>query len=143
MGVTAAVGRASAVLEAVAARRATAPTAGVDKQAGAKAAQTALLTVAQEVAVSAVSAVPAAMAVTLWCLKPTKRRFPSARPAEQASRASQGVVVAVVVAGLVRCSSPVVVAAAQVLVVPQAVELLVAVVAAGRSACMLSMWVAW
>jgi hypothetical protein len=99
-------------------------------------AQTALLTVAQEAAEMAVSAVSAAMAVSLWCLKPTKTRFPSERPVEQASRASQGVLAAVAAAGLVRCSCPVVVAAVQALVVPQAVELVAAAVAADRLASM-------
>ena len=143
MGVTAAAVRATAVLVAVAARPATERMAAVDNRAGVKVVRTALLTVAQVSVVSVVSVVLVVSAATLWCLKPAKTRFPWALPAEQVSRASQGVAVAVVAVGLVRCFWPVVAVAAQALVVPQAVERLVVVVAADRSASMLLVSTAW
>ena len=136
-GATLAAVRAPVVLAAVAARRVAVPTAEVDNQAEAKAERTVRQTVGRAVAEMAAPVVTVAMAARSWCRCSTTRRCLSARPAEQVSRALQGVVGLAVAAGLARRSWPVAAAVVRAQAGPLVAEPAVAVAVADRSASML------
>jgi len=138
MGATPEWVRAVAVQVAVVVTRVTASTVAADNRVAAKAERTVRQTVWRGVAEMVASVVSVAMAATTWCPQQMKRRSPSALSAAQASRASQGAVAVVAVAGLVRCSSSVVAAAAEAQAVPLAAVAAAVVAVADLSASMLS-----